>query len=72
MTAQNAKALLKSMSDYLAAQKDISMSYNSIFEVVTARKAEAAACDLGNRRSRPAGQDPHHPQMGILGHRDGL
>jgi hypothetical protein len=32
---KNAKALLKAMSDYLAAQKVISMSYDSIFEVVT-------------------------------------
>ena len=34
-SAQNAKALLKKMSDYLAAQKTISLSYNSIFEVVS-------------------------------------
>ena len=34
-SAQNAKALLKSMSDYLAAQKTMSLSYDSIFEVVT-------------------------------------
>jgi hypothetical protein len=32
---RNAKALLKAMSDYLAAQDVISMSYDSIFEVVT-------------------------------------
>jgi len=35
VTAQNAKGLLKAMSDYLAAQKTISMAYDSIFEVVT-------------------------------------
>ena len=34
-SAQNAKALLKAMSDYLAAQKAISLSYDSVFEVVT-------------------------------------
>ena len=34
-TAQNAKALLKRMSDYLAAQKTISLGYDSIFEVVS-------------------------------------
>jgi hypothetical protein len=34
-TAQNAKALLKRMSDYLAAQKNISLGFNSIFEVVS-------------------------------------
>jgi len=34
-TQQNAKALLKAMSDYLAAQKAISLSYDSVFEVVT-------------------------------------
>ena len=31
----NARALLKAMSDYLAAQTVISMSYDSVFEVVT-------------------------------------
>jgi hypothetical protein len=35
-TAQNAKGLLKAMSDYLAAQQTISMTYDSIFEVVSA------------------------------------
>ena len=35
VTAQNAKGLLKAMSDYLAAQKSMSMAYDSIFEVVT-------------------------------------
>ena len=34
-TSQNAKALLKAMSDYLAAQKVISLAYDSVFEVVT-------------------------------------
>ena len=34
-SAQNAKALLKRMADYLAAQKVISLSYDSVFEVVT-------------------------------------
>ncbi len=32
---RNARALLKAMSDYLAAQQVISMSYDSVFEVVT-------------------------------------
>ena len=35
VTAQNAKKLLKAMSDYLAAQKNISLSYDSVFEVVS-------------------------------------
>ena len=34
-SAENAKALLKAMSDYLAAQKNISMGFDSIFEVVS-------------------------------------
>jgi hypothetical protein len=34
-TAQNARALLKKMSDYLAAQDVISLNYDSIFEVVS-------------------------------------
>ncbi len=34
-TVQNAKARLKAMSDYLAAQKAISLGYDSVFEVVT-------------------------------------
>jgi len=35
VSTQNAKNLLKAMSDYLAAQQVISMSYDSIFEVVS-------------------------------------
>jgi hypothetical protein len=35
VTEKNARALLKAMSDYLAAQQVISLSYDSIFEVVT-------------------------------------
>ena len=35
VSAQNAKGLLKAMSDYLAAQKVISLSYDSVFEVVS-------------------------------------
>ena len=34
-SSQNAKGLLKAMSDYLAAQKSISLSYDSAFEVVS-------------------------------------
>lgn len=34
-SAQNAKARLKAMSDYLAAQKAISLDYDTVFEVVT-------------------------------------
>jgi hypothetical protein len=34
-TEANAKALLKAMSDYLAAQQVISLAYDSVFEVVT-------------------------------------
>jgi len=33
---RNARALLKRMSDYLAAQKTLSMDYDSVFEVVSA------------------------------------
>ena len=35
VTAQNAKARLKAMSDYLAAQKAISLGYDTVFEVVS-------------------------------------
>jgi len=35
-SAQNARSLLKAMSDYLAAQKSISLAYDSVFEVVSA------------------------------------
>jgi hypothetical protein len=34
-TVQNAKARLKAMSDYLAAQKAISLNYDTVFEVVS-------------------------------------
>jgi hypothetical protein len=35
VTTQNAKGLLKAMADYMAAQQTISLSYDSIFEVVS-------------------------------------
>src|SRR4029453_19046937 len=34
-SSQNANALLKAMSDYIAAQKSISLGYDSVFEVVS-------------------------------------
>src|SRR6476620_2904969 len=46
-SAQNAKALLKSMSDYLAAQQVISLSYDSIFEVVTKDKQKLQLATSG-------------------------
>ena len=54
-TVQNAKARLKAMSDYLAAQKAISLSYDSVFEVVTKEKPEASARNLWNHCPQPAG-----------------
>ena len=44
---QNARALLKGMSDYLAAQNVISMSYDSIFEVVTDDKQKLQLATSG-------------------------
>jgi hypothetical protein len=38
VSSQNAKGLLKAMSDYLAAQQSISMSFDSVFEVVSDQK----------------------------------
>jgi len=38
VSSQNAKGLLKAMSDYLAAQPSISMSFDSVFEVVSDQK----------------------------------
>ena len=38
VSSQNAKRLLKAMSDYLAAQQSISMSFDSVFEVVSDQK----------------------------------
>ena len=44
---QNARALLKGMSDYLAAQQVISMSYDSVFEVVTDEKEKLQLATSG-------------------------
>jgi hypothetical protein len=44
---QNARALLKAMSDYLAAQQVISLSYDSIFEVVTDEKQKLQLATSG-------------------------
>ncbi len=53
-SAQNAKALLKSMSDYLAAQQAISLSYDSVFEVVTKDKEKLQLATSGTvRLNRP-------------------
>ena len=38
ISSQNARGLLKAMSDYLAAQQSISMSFDSVFEVVSDQK----------------------------------
>jgi len=43
----NARALLKGMSDYLAAQNVISLSYDSIFEVVTDEKQKPQLATSG-------------------------
>jgi len=44
---QNARALLKAMSDYMAAQKVISLTYDSIFEVVTDEKQKLQIATSG-------------------------
>jgi len=46
-STQNAKALLKAMSDYLASQKNISLSYDSVFEVVTDQKQKLQVATSG-------------------------
>jgi len=52
--SQNAKALLKSMSDYLAAQKVITLNYESVFEVVTDQKQKLQVATSGTvEMSRP-------------------
>ena len=71
-SAKNAKALLKAMSDYLAAQKVMSLSYDSVFEVVTKEHQKLQIATSGTVVAQPAGQDPHHPQVRILRYRDGL
>ena len=44
---QNARALVKRMSDYLAAQQAISMSYDSVFEIVTKEKQKLQIATSG-------------------------
>ncbi|MFL6735369.1 MAG: DUF2092 domain-containing protein, partial [Sphingomicrobium sp.] len=46
-TVQHAKARLKAMSDYLAAQPAISMGYDSVFEVVTNDKQKLQLATSG-------------------------
>ena len=46
-STQNAKALIKAMSDYLAAQKSFSLSYDSVFEVVTDQKQKLQVATSG-------------------------
>ena len=50
----DAKALLKGMSDYLAAQKTISLSYDSVYEVVSKDKQKLQLANSGTvEMSRP-------------------
>jgi hypothetical protein len=50
----DAKALLKGMSDYLAAQKSISLSYDSVYEVVSKDKQKLQLASSGTvELSRP-------------------
>lgn len=50
----DAKALLKGMSDYLAAQKTISLSYDSVYEVVSKDKQKLQLANSGTvELSRP-------------------
>jgi hypothetical protein len=45
--ARNGRALLKNMSDYLAAQDAISMSYDSVFEVVSSEREKLEIATSG-------------------------
>jgi hypothetical protein len=50
----DAKALLKGMSDYLAAQKTLSLSYDSVYEVVSKDKQKLQLANSGTvELSRP-------------------
>jgi OmpA family len=55
-----AKKMLKAMSDFLGAQKTLSVGFDTVFEVVTpthADRSEIGSCKLGNCNARPTGQD---------------
>jgi len=53
-TAENAKRLLKSMSDYMAAQKAISFDYDTVLEVVTKENQKLGLASSGSMRlNRP-------------------
>src|SRR5215470_18009778 len=52
--AENAKRLLKSMSDYMAAQKAISFDYDTVLEVVTKENQKLGLASSGSMRlNRP-------------------
>jgi hypothetical protein len=54
VSSQNAKALLKAMSDYLAAQQTISLGFDSIFEIVTDNHQKLQVATSGTvQLSRP-------------------
>ena len=53
-TTQNAKTLLKAMSDYLAKQQNMSFDYDSVFEVVSDQKQKFQVATSGTiDMSRP-------------------
>ena len=52
-----AKRMLKAMSDFLGAQKALSVRFNSDFRSGDADRSEIGSCKLGNHNALPAGQD---------------
>ena len=67
-----AKNLLKKMSDYLAAQKAISLDYNSTFEVVTKQDQRLRPGQLRDRHAQSPRQGSRNPHGRLFECRAGV
>ena len=68
----DAKQLLKAMSDYMAAQSDFSFSYQSSLEAVTPTFEKLQFVSSGKVRAHRPGQDPREPHRRLRRRRAGV
>ena len=67
-----AKKMLKAMSDFLAAQKTLSVGFDTVFEVVTPTDQKLGLASSGNCIPLPTGQDSRRAVGRVCGLRDPL
>ena len=67
---EDARNLVKAMSDYMAAQKAISFAYDANLEVVTKEQPETRFVEFGYGDAQSARQNPRHASRRFCRYRD--